>query len=108
MARGRAGHLQELPGPTPAEGAAHALERFILDLSHAFPRATQFAADFVQSHDPLPFQAEPPYDHGACGGCGWGGNWGRYATKVGRDVPGAPLDVHGGSGGPALPDKAGA
>jgi len=24
---------------------------------------------------------------------------------VGRDVPGAPMDVGGGSGGPALPDN---
>jgi len=27
------------------------------------------------------------------------------ALEVGRDVLGAPLDVRGGSGGPALPDS---
>jgi hypothetical protein len=39
------------------------------------------------------------------GGCVSGVTGADMRQKVGRDVPGAPLEVRGGSGGPALPDS---
>jgi hypothetical protein len=39
------------------------------------------------------------------GGCGLGVTGAGMRQKVGRDVPDAPLEVRGGPGGPALPEK---